>query len=170
MQVSAFTFTCVQFVHYELLRTLSETPGARSILFNSRHLAAGEPTVRAHRVSTPRRRPMATGFIMPAPDYELSPITEWPREHWVAFADQQLLAVRPCFSAQKALIRLSGRPSSSGVLSDGMEGFGRTFFLGAFRVAGEQGDDPHGHLDLYKMGLLEGTRPGSPEAWLPICD
>ncbi|MET4620861.1 hypothetical protein ABIE18_002317 [Arthrobacter sp. 2762] len=113
---------------------------------------------------------MATGFIMPAPDYELSPITGWTREHWVAFADQQLLAVRPCFSAQKALIRLSGRPSSSGVLSDGMEGFARTFMLAAFRVAGEQGDDPHGHLDLYKMGLLEGTRPGSHEAWLPICD
>lgn len=113
---------------------------------------------------------MATGFTMPAPDYELSPITGWTRDHWVAFADQQLLAVRPYFSAQKALIRLSGRPSSSGVLSDGMEGFARTFMLAAFRVAGEQGNDPHGHLDLYRTGLLEGTRPGSPEAWLPIRD
>lgn len=113
---------------------------------------------------------MATGFTMPAPDYELSPVTGWTREHWVAFADQQLLAVRPYFSPRKALIRLSGRPSSSGVLSDGMEGFARTFMLASFRVAGEQGADPHGHLDLYREGLLEGTLPGSPEAWLPIRD
>jgi hypothetical protein len=113
---------------------------------------------------------MATGFTMPAPDYELSPITGWTREHWVAFADQQLLAVRPYFSPRKALVRLNGRPSSSGDLSDAMEGFARTFMLAAFRVAGEQGDDPHGHLDLYRAGLLEGTRPGSPEAWLPIRD
>lgn len=113
---------------------------------------------------------MATSFTMPAPDFELSPITGWTREHWVAFADQQLLAVRPCFSAQKALIRLGGRPSSSGVLSDGMEGFARTFLMAAFRVAGEGGDDPHGHLALYRDGLLEGTRTGSPEEWLPIVD
>ncbi|MEV7607111.1 DUF2264 domain-containing protein [Paenarthrobacter sp. NPDC089322] len=113
---------------------------------------------------------MATGFTMPAPDYELSPITGWTREHWVAFADQQLLAVRPRFSPLKALIRLGGRPSSSGVLSDGMEGFARTFMLAAFRVAGERGEDPHGHLSLYREGLLAGTRPGSPEAWLPIRD
>ncbi|MFJ5957727.1 DUF2264 domain-containing protein [Paenarthrobacter sp. NPDC092416] len=113
---------------------------------------------------------MATGFTMPAPDFELSPITGWTRQHWVAFADHQLLAVRPYVSPRKALIALSGRPSSSGVLSDGMEGFARTFMLAAFRVAGEKGDDPHGHLALYRAGLLEGTRPGSPEAWLPITD
>ncbi|MFW0774076.1 DUF2264 domain-containing protein [Paenarthrobacter nitroguajacolicus] len=113
---------------------------------------------------------MATGFTMPAPDFELSPITGWTREHWVAFADQQLLAVRPCFSARKATIQLSGRASSSGVSSDGMEGFARTFLMAAFRVAGENGSDPHGHMDLYREGLLEGTRTGSPEAWLPITD
>ncbi|MFK0003766.1 DUF2264 domain-containing protein [Paenarthrobacter sp. NPDC090522] len=113
---------------------------------------------------------MATGFTMPHPDYQLSPITGWTREHWLAFADQQLLAVRPYFSEGKALIPLAGRPSSSGVLSDGMEGFARTFMLAAFRVAGERGDDPHGHLALYRAGLLAGTRPGSPEEWLPISD
>lgn len=113
---------------------------------------------------------MATGFTMPAPDFELSPITGWTREHWLAFADQQLLAARAHFSPGKALIPLAGRPSSSGSLSDGMEGFARTFMLAAFRVAGEQGRDPHGHLEMYREGLLEGTRPGSPEAWLPIVD
>ncbi|UVJ39478.1 DUF2264 domain-containing protein [Arthrobacter sp. CJ23] len=111
-----------------------------------------------------------TDFAMPPLDYTLSPITGWTREHWVAFADQQLLAARAHFSPRKALIPLAGRPSSSGVLSDGMEGFARTFMLAAFRVAGEQGHDPHGHLEVYREGLLEGTRPGSPEAWLPIVD
>ncbi|MBP2268517.1 hypothetical protein J3A64_003981 [Pseudarthrobacter sp. PvP004] len=113
---------------------------------------------------------MATAFTMPAPDFELSPMTGWTREHWVAFADQQLLAVRPFFSPRKALIRLGGRPSSSGVLSDGMEGFARTFLMMAFRVAGEHGRDPHSHVDLYRQGLLEGTRTDSSEAWLPITD
>lgn len=113
---------------------------------------------------------MPSGFIMPALDFDLSPITGWTREHWVAFADQQLLAVRPYFSAHKALIGLGGRPSSSGVLSDGMEGFARTFLMAALRVAGEKGSDPFGHMGFYREGLLEGTRTDSPEAWLPITD
>ncbi|SEJ55457.1 hypothetical protein SAMN04487917_10741 [Arthrobacter sp. yr096] len=113
---------------------------------------------------------MAIGFTMPAPDDDLSPITGWTREHWVAFADQQLLAVRPYFSPRKATIRLGGRPSSSGVMSDGLEGFARTFLMAAFRVAGERGSDPQGHLEFYREGLLEGTRAGGPEEWPPIRD
>lgn len=113
---------------------------------------------------------MSIGFTMPAPDFNLSPITGWTREHWLSFADQQLLAVRPHFSPLKAAIRLGGRPSSSGVKSDGLEGFARTFLLAAFRVAGEQGGDPFGHLDLYREGLLHGTRKDGREAWLPITD
>ncbi|MGF6835121.1 hypothetical protein QF015_003316 [Paenarthrobacter sp. TE4293] len=113
---------------------------------------------------------MATGFTMPAPDYDRSPITGWTREHWVAFADQQLLAVRPLFSPDKAAIRLGGRPSSSGAVSDGLEGFARTFLLAAFRVAGEKGSDPHRHLDLYREGLIAGTRKNGAEPWLPITD
>ncbi|OFI36969.1 hypothetical protein BIU82_11155 [Arthrobacter sp. SW1] len=104
-------------------------------------------------------------FELPEPDFETSPITGWTRAHWLAFADQQLLAARQYFSPGNALIRLPGRPSWSGELSDGLEGFARTFMLAAFRVAGEQGADPHGHLGFYREGLLEGTRPGSAEAW-----
>ncbi len=107
---------------------------------------------------------------MPEPDFELSPITGWTRAHWLAFADQQLLAARAFFSPGKALIVLPGRASWSGELSDGLEGFARTFMLAAFRVAGEQGSDPLGHLALYAEGLLEGTRPGSSEAWPAIVD
>jgi|GEM_PF-886763 len=109
-------------------------------------------------------------FAMPEPDFGISPITGWTREHWLAFADQQLLAARSHFTPGKALIVLPGRPSWSGELSDGLEGFARTFMLAAFRVAGEQGDDPYGHLAFYRDGLLEGTRPGSSEAWPAILD
>lgn len=109
-------------------------------------------------------------FAMPEADFELSPITGWTRAHWLAFADQQLLAARRHFTPGKALIRLPGRPSWSGELSDGLEGFARTFMLAAFRVAGEQGDDPHGHLAFYAEGLLEGTRPGGSKAWPAIVD
>ncbi|WP_426989197.1 DUF2264 domain-containing protein [Pseudarthrobacter sp. Y6] len=107
---------------------------------------------------------------MPPPDYERSPITGWTRDHWVAFADQQLLAVRPYVSTTRSLISLPGKPSWSGSLSDGMEGFARTFMLAAFRVAGADGADPHRHLEVYRAGLLAGTNPESPQAWLPIED
>ena len=57
---------------------------------------------------------MSIGFTMPAPDFNLSPITGWTREHWLSFADQQLLAVRPHFSPLKAAIRLgAARPLRS---------------------------------------------------------
>lgn len=100
----------------------------------------------------------------PTPDSQLSPITGWTRDHWLAFADAQLLAVRPWATPDKSLIQLPGRPSSAGAVSDGLEGYARTFLLVAFRVAGENGGDPHGHLTRYRQGLLAGTA-GS---WPPI--
>ncbi len=109
-------------------------------------------------------------LAMPPLDFTLSPITGWTRAHWVTFADQQLLAIRRFISPSKALVNLPGRPSWSGPHSDGMEGFARTFLLAAFRVAGEQGDDPHGHLAVYRDGLLAATEPGGANAWLPIED
>lgn len=100
----------------------------------------------------------------PRPDTKLSPITGWGREHWLHFADAQLLAVRPWASADLSLISLPGRPSGAGAVSDGLEGFARTFLAAAFRVAGEDGGDPHGHLDRYRRGLLAGTAG----TWPPI--
>ena len=114
--------------------------------------------------------PQHRSFAMPEPDFALSPITGWTRAHWLAFADQQLLAARRHFTPGRALIRLPGRPSWSGELSDGLEGFARTFMLAGCRVAGVQGDDTHGHLVFYRAGLLEGTRPDSGESWPPIVD
>ena len=100
----------------------------------------------------------------PATDPQASPITGWTRDHWLAFADTQLQAVRPYASHDFAVIQLPGRPSSAGALSDGLEGFARTFLLAAFRTAGEQGADPQGHLARYRRGLLAGTAGG----WPPI--
>ncbi|MFE4869105.1 DUF2264 domain-containing protein [Streptomyces sp. NPDC056682] len=106
---------------------------------------------------------------------ELSPYTGWTREHWERTADRLLLAVRPHASPGRGLINLPGaRPSRSGPRSDGLEGYARTWLLAALRVAGANGDDPHGHLDHYAQGLASGTQhplptgeltPSHPDAW-----
>lgn len=98
-------------------------------------------------------------------DRELSPVTGWTREHWVAAADDLLLAVRPWATPGFARIDLPGEPARAGWVSDGLEGFARTFLTAAFRVAGSGGDDPHGHLENYRRGLVAGTRtPGADDA------
>ena len=109
---------------------------------------------------------------MPTPpeNRELSPYTGWTRAHWEAAADELLLAVRPYASPRHGLIDLPGpRPSWSGIRSDGLEGYARTFLLAALRVAGAHGDDPHGHLARYAVGLSAGTEsPGDdadPDSW-----
>ncbi|MFG2722239.1 DUF2264 domain-containing protein [Streptomyces sp. NPDC048416] len=112
---------------------------------------------------------------IPSENRGLSPYTGWTREHWERSADQLLLAVRPFASPGKGLINLPGaRPSRSGPRSDGLEGYARSWLLAAFRVAGDRGADPHGHLERYAEGLVSGTRhplptgePGSasPDAW-----
>ncbi|MFE7585787.1 DUF2264 domain-containing protein [Streptomyces gardneri] len=108
---------------------------------------------------------------MPTPpeNRELSPYTGWTRAHWETTADRLLDAVRPYASPRGALIDLPGpRPSWSGARSDGLEGWARTFLLAALRVAGSQGEDPHGHLARYAEGLAAGTaEPGTegPDSW-----
>lgn len=118
----------------------------------------------------------AGGLGTPELDWQANRLTGIGREHWAAIADNLLVAVRPFASADHSSIDLPGRPSVSGVRADGLEGFARTFLLAAIRVAGDQGADPHGHLDFYRRGLLSGTAPsqpgqrvsGSPEHWPPI--
>ncbi|WP_129667686.1 DUF2264 domain-containing protein [Phytoactinopolyspora endophytica] len=89
----------------------------------------------------------------------------WRRSHWEDLADRLLLAVRPYAGDGRALITLPGPTSASGLWSDGLEGFARTFLLAAFRVAGADGKDPHGLLAEYAEGLRRGTDPGSAERW-----
>ncbi|WKX68921.1 DUF2264 domain-containing protein [Streptomyces sp. XD-27] len=126
--------------------------------------------------------PPAHAFPLPPEDRALSPFTGLTRAHWEAVADGLLAAVRPYATPGQALILLPGaRPSVSGPRSDGLEGYARTFLLAAFRVAGAQGDDPHGLLDRYADGLAAGTAhpvtatdraptAAHPEAWPAVTD
>ncbi|MCX4755540.1 DUF2264 domain-containing protein [Kitasatospora purpeofusca] len=117
---------------------------------------------------------------LPPEDRHLSPRTGWTRAHWEAVADGLLTAVRPFASPGHALIDLPGTgPSWSGRRSDGLEGYARTFLPAALRIAGADGDDPHGLLDAYARGLDTGTRTPTaergltdddPESWPLITD
>ncbi|MGW0140764.1 DUF2264 domain-containing protein [Streptomyces calvus] len=116
---------------------------------------------------------MSIPFELPADDHDLSPSTGYTRAHWEAVADGLLTATRRWSTPGCALLDLPGRPSRSGVRSDGLEGYARTFLAAAFRVAGAGGDDPHGHLERYASGLAAGTRtPGrdDTESWPLILD
>lgn len=102
-----------------------------------------------------------------------SPYTGYTRADWERTADRLLLAVRPHASPRHGLIGLPGpRPSWSGPLSDGLEGYARTWLLAALRTAGAGGEDPHGFLGRYAEGLAAGTSDpaGSPDAWPRIAD
>ncbi|MGW9134923.1 DUF2264 domain-containing protein [Streptomyces sp. NPDC055681] len=116
---------------------------------------------------------MTSPFELPSDDRDLSPHTGYTRAHWEATADGLLRAAWQWSTPGRALLDLPGRPSGSGVRSDGLEGYARTFLAAAFRVAGADGKDPHGWLDRYADGLAAGTRtPGrdDPESWPLILD
>ncbi|WP_053738850.1 DUF2264 domain-containing protein [Nocardia sp. NRRL S-836] len=77
------------------------------------------------------------------------------REQWVKVADDLLAAAWRHASPDQAFLDLPGRPSRSGVRSDGLEGYARTFLAAAFRTA--HGEDPHNLLERYAAGLVAGT-------------
>ncbi|MFF1412139.1 DUF2264 domain-containing protein [Streptomyces sp. NPDC058289] len=110
---------------------------------------------------------------LPREDRESSPYTGYTRAHWEAVADGLLRAARRWATPRGALLDLPGRPSASGVRSDGLEGYARTFLAAAFRVSGAGGADPYGWLERYADGLAAGTRtPGrdDAESWPVIRD
>ncbi|MGP3633086.1 DUF2264 domain-containing protein [Streptomyces sp. 24-1644] len=116
---------------------------------------------------------MTLPFALPAEDRDSSPYTGYTRAHWEAAADGLLDAAWRWATPGRALLDLPGRPSASGVRSDGLEGYARTFLAAGFRVAGAEGKDPHGWLDRYADGLAAGTRtPGrdDTESWPLILD
>ncbi|MFE4331063.1 DUF2264 domain-containing protein [Streptomyces sp. NPDC056831] len=116
---------------------------------------------------------LASPIELPTDDRALSPHTGYTRAHWEAAADGLLKAAWQWATPGGALLDLPGRPSASGVRSDGLEGYARTFLAAAFRVAGADGKDPHGWLDRYADGLTAGTRtPGrdDAESWPLIRD
>ncbi|MYV46003.1 DUF2264 domain-containing protein [Streptomyces sp. SID2888] len=116
---------------------------------------------------------MSIPFELPPEDRESSPYTGYTRAHWEAVADGLLASAWRWSTPGCALLDLPGRPSRSGVRSDGLEGYARTFLAAAFRVAGAGGADPHGLLERYARGLDAGTRtPGrdDTESWPSILD
>ncbi|MFD7854675.1 DUF2264 domain-containing protein [Streptomyces microflavus] len=116
----------------------------------------------------------------PSPSFELPPedrasslYTGYTRAHWEAAADGLLHAAWRWATPGGALLDLPGPPSHSGVRSDGLEGYARTFLAAAFRVAGAEGKDPYEWLERYGRGLASGTRtPGrdDAESWPLILD
>ncbi|MFG2600255.1 DUF2264 domain-containing protein [Streptomyces sp. NPDC048462] len=115
----------------------------------------------------------ASPLELPADDRATSPVTGYTRAHWEAAADGLLKAAWRWATPGSAMLDLPGRPSASGVRSDGLEGYARTFLAAAFRVAGAGGEDPHGWLGRYADGLAAGTRtPGrdDAESWPLIRD
>jgi hypothetical protein len=105
---------------------------------------------------------------LPPEDRDRSPFTGWTRAHWEAMADHLLAAVEPWATDGFAQYRLPGRASHSGPVSDGLEGYARTFLIAAFRVAGAGGAGSV--LDRYAAGLVAGTDPAHPFAWPPLAD
>ncbi|MFE9751160.1 DUF2264 domain-containing protein [Saccharothrix saharensis] len=103
-------------------------------------------------------------------DHRRSPRTGWTRAHWEAVADHLLASVAPYATRDFAQYRLPGRPSWAGEVSDGLEGFARTFLLAAFRIAGAGGDVPPALLERYAHGLVAGTDPAHPYAWPALAD
>ena len=104
-------------------------------------------------------------IALPPDDRDLSPHTGYTRWHWEATADGLLAAVWRWASPCGARLDLPGRPSANGAVSDGLEGYARTFLAAAFRAAG--GGDPRDWLGRYAQGLAAGTAEGD-EQWPPI--
>lgn len=107
---------------------------------------------------------------LPPTDRLLSSRTGWTRAHWETTADRMLDALVPYATPGFAQYRLPGRGSWSGVVSDGLEGYARSFLLAAFRIAGAGGSVDPKLIERYARGLATGTDPDSPEAWPRLTD
>ncbi|MEU4797838.1 DUF2264 domain-containing protein [Streptomyces sp. NPDC023327] len=107
---------------------------------------------------------------LPPADRVLSPLTGWTRAHWEALADRQLEALVPYATPGFAQYRLPGRQSCSGAVSDGLEGYARSFLLASFRIAGAGGEVDPRLTERYARGLTTGTDRADAEAWPQLTD
>ena len=107
---------------------------------------------------------------LPPPDRILSSRTGWTRAHWEATADRMLDALVPYATPGFAQYRLPGRNSWSGVVSDGLEGFARSFLLAACRIAGAGGAVDPALIERYAAGLAAGTDRNGKEPWPELTD
>lgn len=89
------------------------------------------------------------------------------RNDWANLARNMLDAVAFYRTDTGSLINFPGaRPSASGLRSDGMEGFARTFWLAACGVSATTDyRDRDRLLAPYAAGLAAGTDPSHPERW-----
>jgi hypothetical protein len=92
----------------------------------------------------------------------VSPLTGLTRADWERTADQLLAAVRRHAAPGNSLIHLPGPVSGSGRLSDGLEGYARTFMLAAFRAAHPGRELADATLAPYEEGLAVDTNPPRP--------
>ncbi|ALV46369.1 hypothetical protein MB46_13620 [Arthrobacter alpinus] len=99
-------------------------------------------------------------------NWERSPYTGWTREHFGDFADSLLLKARQWAGPHNSHITPPGAAGGYGRKVDGLEGFARTAMLAGFRLAGDNGADPHGFGQWYAEGFRHGTDPHSPYAWV----
>jgi hypothetical protein len=113
---------------------------------------------------------MSSRLRLPPADPRLSGFTGWSRAHWESLADHLLDSVVPYATDDFAQFRLPGTASRSGPVSDGLEGFARTFLLAAFRIAGAGGAVPPALLERYAAGLVAGTDPAHRYAWPALAD
>lgn len=113
---------------------------------------------------------VAPHLRLPPPDRLLSSRTGWTRAHWEVTADRMLDALVPYATPGFAQYRLPGRSSWSGVVSDGLEGFARSFLLAACRIAGAGGAVDPALIDRYAAGLAAGTDRASGESWPELTD
>ncbi len=97
-------------------------------------------------------------------------LTGWDRARWTELGDRLLASVRPYASAGHGRVTLPGPEGGYGRAVDGLEGFARTFLLAGFRLAGEDGTDPHGYAQWYADGLAAGTDPSAPDRWLRLSE
>ncbi|NWF29076.1 DUF2264 domain-containing protein [Streptomyces sp. PKU-EA00015] len=114
--------------------------------------------------------PAAPHVQLPPTDRVLSPRTGWTRAHWEAVADRLLEGVAPYATPGLAQYRLPGRAGWSGVVSDGLEGYARTFLLAACRIAGAGGVGAVALIERYATGLASGTDRTSGESWPELTD
>ncbi|MGP3635636.1 DUF2264 domain-containing protein [Streptomyces sp. 24-1644] len=113
---------------------------------------------------------VAPHLHLPPPDRVLSSRTGWTRAHWEATADRMLDALVPYATPGFAQYRLPGRNSWSGVVSDGLEGFARSFLLAACRITGAGGAVDPGLVERYAAGLAAGTDRAGKEPWPELTD
>lgn len=110
---------------------------------------------------------MTAPLRLPRPDRARSPLTGWTRDHWLACADHLLAGAARHTSPAGARIRFPGPTPQDA--TDELEGFARTFLLGALRLADHSGAaDPTDAASRWASGLAAGTTPGHREAWPPI--